>query len=99
MVPIVPGSDYTPQPIAATKGGHPVQAGEEPPIFALLCTKGGTAGNVVLRCLGDNSDVTIPSTTFKQGVVYPLYLKELVDDNGGDVEFIGLRYRSAPLTY
>lgn len=99
LVPILQGVDYTPTPIYETIGSTNVEKGKTPPIFALLCTKGGTSGNIQIRLLGDSSAVTIPSMTFKQGVVYYMYLAELVNDNGGDVTFVGYKYSAHPLVF
>jgi len=100
MIPIVEGVDYTQEVTYESVGTASVGTGYTPPIYALLCTTGGTAGNVVLQLLGDpDAGVTMPATTFKQGVIYPMYLRKLIDDNGGNVAFVGLRYRSSPLVY
>ena len=95
LVEIAEGVDYTP---AEIKDGS-VTVGIEPPIYALLCTKGGTSGDVEIKLLGNSSAITIPATTFKQGVVYYMYLKELVDDNSADVKFVGFRYNNHPMVY
>lgn len=99
LVEIVEGQDYTPGPVTSMVGPVSVQTGLEPPIYALLCTKGGTSGNIQIQLLGMDSPITIPSTTFKQGVVYYMYLKKLVDDNSGDVTFVGLKYANSPAVY
>lgn len=106
LVPIVVGTDYSP---AATteefidpNTGEPISPAPEvsgpmtPPIFALLCTKTGTAGNITIRALGNDSDVTIPCVSFVAGQVYHIYLKKLVNDNSGNVTFVGYRYAAMP---
>lgn len=99
LVSIVEGTDYTPQPRTKMVGSVTVNDGLQPPIYALLCTKGGTSGNIQLQLLGMNAPISIPSTTFKQGVTYYMYLKKLVDDNSGDVAFVGYKYSAHPLVY
>jgi hypothetical protein len=99
LVNIVEGVDYTQAPTTSMVGPVSVQTGLEPPIYALLCTKGGTSGNIEIQLLGMGSPISIPATTFKQGVVYYMYLKKLVDDNSGDVTFVGFRYANSPAVY
>ena len=96
LVEIVEGTDYTPAPKMGDVGGNAVEIGVEPPIYGLLCTKSGTAGNIELKLLGMANSILIPSATFKQGVIYYFYLKELVDDNSGDVTFVGMKYNNSP---
>ena len=65
----------------------------------MLCTKSTGTGVVVLKALGNDVDVNIPTETFKVGVVYYIYLKELIDDDGNGVEFIGYQYQSHPFAF
>lgn len=107
LVPIVKGTDYSPQAIteafvdpntgAPVSPAPTVSAGNTAPIFAMLCTASG-AGSVVIRALGNDSDITIPGVAFVEGVVYYIYLKKLVDDNSGAFKFVGYRYKQTPLT-
>lgn len=99
LVDIVKGVDYTPGPVTETIGAATIEKGRQPPIYGLLCTKGGTTGNIQLTLLGMDTPITIPSATFKQGVVYYFYLKELVDDDGGDVTFVGMKYNNHPMVF
>lgn len=99
LIDIVVGVDYTPGPINETIGTAIIEKGRQPPIYGLLCTKGGTAGNIELKLLGMTDPISIPAATFKQGVIYYFYLKELVSDNGGDVKFVGVKYNNFPLVF
>lgn len=99
LVPIVEGVDYTPGPVNEIIGAATIEKGRMPPIYGLLCTKGGTSGNISLMLLGMTDPILIPATTFKQGVVYYFYLKELVDDNSGDVTFVGMKYNNSPQVF
>lgn len=97
LIEIEEGVDYSPVTIFETVGSTSVPKGSSAPVYALLCTKGGTAGNISIKTLGMDDPIEIPSQTFKQGVVYYMYLKELVDDNGEDVKFVGFKYKNHPL--
>lgn len=97
LIEIVVGTDYSPTTIFETVGTANVPKGLSAPVYALLCTKGGTTGDVQIKTLGMDEPIDIPAATFKQGVVYYMYLKELVDDNGGDVKFVGFKYKSYPM--
>lgn len=107
LVVITQGTDYTPteqfvnhnNPNSGPTSppGPLVSNGLNSPVFALLCTSSTGAGNIKLRALGNNSDITIPAAAFKQGVVYYLYLKKLVDDGGGAVTFVGYKYKQYPM--
>lgn len=99
LIDIVEGVDYTPVPIIEVIGTANIEKGRTPPIYGLLCTKGGTAGNIQIQLLGMSAPISIPSTTFKQGVVYYLYLAILVDDNSGDVTFVGMKYNNSPMIF
>jgi len=96
LVDIVQGVDYTPGPVNEIIGTATIEKGRQPPIYGLLCTKGGTAGDIQIQLLGMDAPITIPATTFKQGVIYYFYLKILVDDNAGDVKFVGMKYNNHP---
>lgn len=105
MVPIVVGTDYTsveqftphvdPNLGVTSPPGPTVSNGLNPPVYALFCTVTST-GNTQLQLLGDAAPVTFPAGSFKQGVVYYMYLKTLVV--AGGVEFIGFRYNQYPFT-
>ena len=105
LVPIVVGSDYTPTEQFTTHNdpnlgptsppGPTVSNGLNSPVYALFCTT-TTTGPTDIQLLGDATPITFPTGSFKQGVVYYLYLKKLVAAGGGT--FIGLRYNSYPFT-
>lgn len=97
LIEIEVGTDYSPTTIFETVGTTNVPKGLSAPVYALLCTKSGTSGNVQIKTLGMDEPIDIPAATFKQGVVYYMYLKELVDDNSGDVKFVGFKYKSHPM--
>jgi len=82
LEPIVTGTDYSQ---------------DAKPIYALLCTKSAGAGNIIMKARGNDTGVTMPSDAFVVGVIYYIYLGELVDDDSGNVEFIGFRYHAMPM--
>ena len=106
LVPIVAGTNYA--PAATTEdfvdpnlglqspAGATVAGPMSPPIFALFCTYSSGVGNVVLQALGNDDNVVIPASAFKEGVVYYIYLKKLLS---GDVTFVGYQYAQMPLVY
>lgn len=96
LIDIVKGTDYSPVEIYEDVGGTQVAKGLSPPVYALLCTKGGTSGDITMELLGNSSPVTIPSAAFVLGTVYYMYLKKLVDDNSADVKFVGMKQKSHP---
>lgn len=103
QVAIVVGTDYTPTAqftnhvdpnVGVTSPPGPqVANGLNSPVFALFCTVTST-GNTQIQLLGDNAPVTYPAGSFKQGVVYYMYLKKLVADGGAS--FVGFRYQQYP---
>jgi hypothetical protein len=97
---IVLEQDYTPQQKFRTMGvgGPSVKDGIEGPIYAVLITESATTGSITLECLGNEEPVTIPCNALKVGVVYNIYLKKLITDNGGAVKMMGFRYSTHPLT-
>lgn len=109
LVPIVVGTDYTPTKGVTTFVGVPtdntpsgtvtIPGPTGSPVYAMFCTTGNTSDTVV-RSLGaaDNGseDVTFPSGSFKQGVIYYIYLKTLV--SAGGATFVGLKYTTMPIT-
>jgi hypothetical protein len=108
LVNIVVGTDYTPVSTTVTVTGPPtpiVPSGHvtvpgplTSPVFALFCTVANT-GNTIIRAIGakddGTEDITFPAGSFKQGVVYYIYLKKLVADGGG--AFIGYKYSTTPV--
>lgn len=104
QVAIVVGTDYSPVTQYTTHvdpnvgptspPGPTVANGLNSPVFALFCTVTSTSATQV-QLLGDAAAVTYPSGSFKQGVVYYMYLKKLVADGGAS--FIGFRYNSYPM--
>lgn len=100
LIEIQEGVDYSPSEQFTNyggPGGPSVSAGMSSPVFALFCIESSGVGNIKIRSLGNDSDITIPAAAFKQGVVYYMYLKELVDDNGGAVKFVGYKYKTYPM--
>jgi len=103
LVPIVVGTDYSPtaqttahtDPNTGASSSVIVDNGLNSPVYAMFCTVGNQAP-VDIQLLGDVSPVTFPSGSFKQGVIYYMYLKKLVADGGGS--FIGFKYNSYPMT-
>ncbi len=103
QVAIVVGTDYTPTEqftnhvdpnVGVTSPPGPsVSAGLNSPVYALFCTV-TTTGPCQVQLLGDSAPVTYPTGSFKQGVVYYMYLAKLVADGGGS--FIGFRYQQYP---
>jgi hypothetical protein len=103
LIPIVVGTDYTPTQQYTTHDdpntgptsppGPTVANGLNSPIYAMFCTA-TNSGTTKVRLLGDTADISFPSGSFKQGVVYYVYLKKLVDDGGGS--FIGYLYQQYP---
>jgi hypothetical protein len=108
LVNIVVGTNYAPVQTAQTIQGQPstsvptgivtIAGPMTGPIFALFCTANST-GNTVVRALGapddGSADITFPSGSFKQGVVYYMYLKNLVADGGA--AFVGYQYAALPV--
>ena len=102
-IDIVVGTDYTPTEqftthndpnIGATSPPGPtVSAGLDSPIYAMLCTASNT-GPCEIQLLGDSASIIYPAGTFKQGVVYYMYLKKLVSAGGS--AFVGFKYHSYP---
>jgi hypothetical protein len=105
LVPIVVGTDYTPTEQFTTHDdpnlgptsppGPTVSNGLNSPVYALFCTVSNT-GSVQIQLLGDAAPITFPAGSFKQGVIYYMYLKTLVADGSGS--FIGFRYNAYPFT-
>ena len=96
LVPIVKGTDYSPTSATINKDGYQVNAGLTAPIYALLCVKSTGAGSVQIQALGDTAPITFTADVFKVGVIYPIYIKKLVDDAGGSVGFVGFKYSAHP---
>ncbi len=106
MINVVEGTDYTPTEQFTTHvdpnlgetspAGPTVSAGLNSPIFALLCTASTGSGNVEIQALGNDTPVVFPSNAFIKGVVYYIYLKKLVSDDGGAVSFVGFQYNAYP---
>jgi hypothetical protein len=102
LVTIIVGTDYTPsaQTITHKDGntGAPttvtVNNGLNSPVYAMFCTVTNT-GNTQVQLLGDAAPTTFPAGSFKQGVIYYMYLKKLVADGGGS--FVGFQYNAYPL--
>lgn len=110
LVSITTGTSYAPAATTQNFYGAPTLANPTgvvsgisgpmtPPIFALFCTVANT-GNVVIRPLGApddaSGDITFPAGSFKQGVVYYIYLKKVVSDDS-TVKFVGYQYSGTPL--
>jgi len=103
QIAIAVGTDYTPTQQTTTHvdpnlgptspPGPTVAAGLNSPVFALFCTVTST-GTTQVQLLGDAAAVSYPAGSFKQGVVYYMYLKKLVADGGAS--FIGFRYQQYP---
>lgn len=102
LVPITVGTDYTPTAQTTTHlDGNTgavttaiVGNGLSSPVYAMFCTVSNT-GNTQVQLLGDLAPVTFPAGSFKQGVIYYMYLKTLVADGGGS--FIGFKYNAYPI--
>jgi len=90
LVPIQKGTDYTPTELPAGKGRM------TGPIFAVLCTRSTGTGTCKISALGNPVPVEVPSQSFRQGVVYYIYLRQLVDDDGGNLSFLGYQYAQHP---
>lgn len=101
LIPIVKETDYTPMDITRSHGNTDIQiyAGKSNPIFALWCIESTDVGVVKIMSLGNDMPVTVPAGAFRQGVVYYMYLKQLVEDAGGKVKFIGYQYATHPSIY
>jgi hypothetical protein len=100
MLPIVVGTDYTPTAQTTVHldpntgaPGPSVDNGLNSPVYAILCTVSNT-GSTSMQLLGDAAVTVFPAGTFKQGVVYHMYLKKITVDGGGS--FVGFRYASYP---
>lgn len=100
LVEIEANKDYAPKAVGApyVGSGPVVNKGMTPPIFALWCVKSTNTGNIVIQPLGNENPVTIPCSAMKEGVVYYIYLKKLLDDNNGAVKFMGYKYKDYPIT-
>lgn len=108
LVKIVKGTDYSPAArtadfvdpnLGALSPTYTVSDGYTPPIFALLCTKSTGSGNCEIEALGNDGAVIFPSNAFVKGNVYYIYLKRLIDDDFGGLQFVGFRYANMPLTW
>jgi hypothetical protein len=108
LIPIAVGTNYTPveqfityqnpngQPVVSPCVEPQVSNGLTPPVFALFCTATNT-GTTQVQLLGDSAPTSFPAGSFKQGVVYYMYLAILVADGGGS--FIGYKYAQYPFIF
>lgn len=109
LIDIVAGTDYQPTRSTITFVGTPTDNTPTgivtipglvgSPIYAIFCTT-TNSGNTVIRSLGalddGSEDITFPAGSFKQGVIYYIYLKQLVSDGGAT--FVGLKYTTMPVS-
>jgi len=103
LIPIVVGTDYSPVQQYTTHvdpnvgptspPGPTVENGLNSPVYALFCTT-TTTGTTQIQLLGDAAPISFPAGSFKQGVVYYMYLKKIVADGGGT--FVGYKYTTHP---
>ena len=111
LVRILPNVDYSPATIYIRHGKispdlenteadtrPKIYGGKGPPIFAVLCTKSTGSGFCKIQLLGNDEPVELPSQAFRQGVVYYMYFKKLIDDDGGNLKFVGYQYQEHPPT-
>ena len=98
LITIEKGIDYAPENVYIKHGAvkADVYGGKTPPIFAVLCTKSTGDGYCKIKLLGDEHPVEMLSQSFRQGVVYYIYIKELVEDDGGNLKFVGFQYPKSP---
>ncbi len=109
LVKIVAGVDYSPTTTYIRHGSidpelaetehdkrPKIYGGKTPPIFALLCTQSTGTGYCKIQLIGNDTPVEMPSQSFRQGVVYHMYLKTLVDDDDKNLKFVGFQYKEPP---
>jgi hypothetical protein len=66
------------------------------PIFAVWCVESSGDGMCTFECLGNSEPITVPSKSFRQGVVYYMFFKRLLDDDKGRLKLVGYQYHTHP---